>query len=220
MTDTDSRGTRSRVIQGAAVTILLGAIGSGVWQFGLAPVFDRLLNVVANVLGDLLRVYRERLYSELGAGGQHTFGREVYTFLMSLLVSLQVIGILALILIRGRMIGRPAMDKVYRFVPNYLLRSNGAFRVFISVGVLSTLALSLQVFERTYRVQTVTWIERSIEIIHPSLSEPAFLHIRSEYRSVSNAGDFYKLFNHIQQLAASQGIVLPEFDPIGKDAAR
>jgi predicted ATPase len=58
------------------------------------------------------------------------------------------------------------------------------------------------------------FVERSIEILSPSLSEAERLNHRSRYRAIETAEDFALLYDDLQNDGRKQKMKMPAFTPI------
>ncbi len=80
---------RGRLILGAVATLLLGALGSGLWQYVFEPAVLGIRNVLLNVASLGVETFKEQLYREVA---KHAFERvalQVLTHTLLLFVALQ-----------------------------------------------------------------------------------------------------------------------------------
>jgi hypothetical protein len=59
-----------------------------------------------------------------------------------------------------------------------------------------------------------TFVERSIEILAPTIPPDKILQLRARYRSVDSAQKFYELHDELHAIAKEKNATLPKFTPI------
>jgi len=65
-----------------------------------------------------------------------------------------------------------------------------------------------------YTRSASTFVERSIEILAPTIPPEKVLQLRAEYRSVDSARKFYELHDVLQTIAKEKNVTLPKFTVI------
>ena len=66
-----------KIILGVIGTILIGAIGSGVWERFLSPLIDSTASRLASLFSLVSKSYANSLYSDIGKGNLGTIGHFV-----------------------------------------------------------------------------------------------------------------------------------------------
>jgi hypothetical protein len=66
----------------------------------------------------------------------------------------------------------------------------------------------------SYTQNASTFVDRSIEILAPTIPPERVLQLRAKYRSVDNAQKFYDLHDELQALAKEKNVTLPQFKVI------
>lgn len=79
--------------------------------------------------------------------------------------------------------------------------------IFLLYGYVAT-------FRDGYARAATIYIDRSIDIIAPSIPPDKVLQLRAKYRSVDSAQKFYELHEELQTLAKEKNIQIPRFTPI------
>lgn len=205
----------ARAVIGVAGTILLGAIGSGLWERLFSPVLDNLLGLVAGGSGRFASWYVDHLHARIGRG----LNAEASAF-----PSIALIGTFILFSAGGLVfawryrawLGRPEtqVDLPLPALP-FDGRSRFTVPTMVTLSLLNLLMYSDLLVTEMYQHRSVLWVERSLEIVRPSVGEARFLELRGHYRAVEDAEAFFVLWRAIRQAAEQRGIVLPKFTPIG-----
>jgi hypothetical protein len=93
-------------------------------------------------------------------------------------------------------------------------RLNIIKRIFIFVAIFSTIIWSEDMFKMIHCTKAAMFIERSIEIVSPYISNQERLKLRAEFRAIEKADAFYRLEDKLRSIAIEQTIKLPEFESI------
>jgi hypothetical protein len=65
-----------------------------------------------------------------------------------------------------------------------------------------------------YTRQAIVFVDRSIEILAPTIPPDKVLQLRARYRAVENAQMFYDLHDKLTTIAKEKNITLPQFSVI------
>ena len=68
--------------------------------------------------------------------------------------------------------------------------------------------------QESYTRKACIFIERSIDILAPSLDNETILKLKAEYRSIDNANKFYALEAKLRLLEKEKHVKLPKFTVI------
>ena len=201
-------------------TIILGAIGSGLWEIFLAPIFNWFSDLFLRLLSSIFDGYVNSIYGEVGKIPIEKPGLLPFANIVVWVILLPWIFIYLLYwktnLLKSK-IENPKSSQ--DLSPKELLirlkkiRSR-IFWFLIPMAILATLSYSHVLFETTHALKTAIFIERSIEIIAPSIGENQRLQLRADYRAIDNAEKFYILYDKLHELANAHSVDLPEYSPI------
>lgn len=210
-----------QVILGAFVTILLGAIGSGLWELLLARLFHAFANVFLSAIASVFHGYVDTLHQGIGKGPYGHFEILPYVILVVIILLSPWItihlGTLATRRIRRRLLrltsgGGETVTPVKLQSDVDLLQRILWFMV--PVAILTSLLYVSEFIATNYTVRAATFIDRSIEILGPEVDHQTFLRLRAAYRAVDNAEKFYVLEEEIRSIASAHKITLPQFASI------
>jgi hypothetical protein len=65
-----------------------------------------------------------------------------------------------------------------------------------------------------YTRQAIVFVDRSIEILAPTIPPDKFLQLRARYRAVDNAQKAYDLHDELTTITKEKNITLPQFSVI------
>jgi hypothetical protein len=69
-----------------------------------------------------------------------------------------------------------------------------------------------RIITQTYNNDAIVFVERSIDILSPSLTRQEILQLRASYRLVSDASSFYELHDEIIDYGKTKSLEIPSFD--------
>jgi len=84
----------------------------------------------------------------------------------------------------------------------------------LPIGIVSTMLYVEMFFRDQHQRRAELFIERSIEIVSPSIDETTRLQLRAQFRAIEDAKDFYGLEDRLRQIATERSIKLPEFSSV------
>ena len=169
-----------KVIGGISAAIILGAIGSGVWEKALSPALSWLSATTASGIASVSTTYADSIYQRAARDATDLYPMRLSLVAMVLLGLALVTGIFFRTLSRFTVVD----EHVRR-------RLNRAFNV---QGLVMGLALILAAFVSMVRLDAASKIKesslRSLEILRPYVGEPAYFRLRSDYYSIESKNDF------------------------------
>ena len=213
---------RNPIVQAVTVvvgTVLLGAIGSGLWDRALGPFLDWLSTRSVSLMSSMFYGYLDSVYADVSRNPADYLTMFPFMFFVMLIIFAPWIGIA--ILFRG-------YGKIQRELENIGNRSDQELTVedltkevqanrrstlvrLIPLAILSTVLYSETLFSTLYTRKAALFVERSIEVVAPYVDERARLELRAQFRSVETASDFYELESRLRAIAREHSAKLPEF---------
>jgi hypothetical protein len=226
--------TVKKWVLGLAGTLLLGALGSGLWEIALRdPVIwsgTKLLGMVAFVWSG----YLDTLYSYVGSA--YTDYLTTLPFVLSVVV-LTCGPVFASWTLYGQY---RSVERQWKGLRDHLdgkendrsppspseIERRGKqirsllFRLLFPITAIATAMALFLGIQSMYVRRVVNWLDRSIEIVAPQLAPVEILRLRSEFRSISDARTFFAFETKVKTIAASNHIALPIFEPVGRNPNR
>lgn len=205
------RGTWLKVIGGLAAAILIGAIGSGVWEALLKPLLQYGAEVVVGLFAWVSTAFKDSIYREAAEGFHEKHSLTLITFIYGVIAG-AITSILFIWPLRGWIKKKiRAKPEALEAIPEVTTR-----KLFITaVLVLSILALGIFVTAReSYVNRIATWSLTSIERLNSSVSPLEYAAFKATYFRVNDANDFYAFHARLKKAAQEKGVELREFDPL------
>lgn len=197
-------------------TILLGAIGSGIWDWVLADALALAGNAVLKLFSAAFGGYLNVLYKEVGKGALYPMIMSLFTMFFMLILLFPALAVLIVNFKIKQIVKQKSKsnDEKKNFDEKlYKVTKMFKFRLLPLCGIVVVI-ITLQIWQVVYSNSASSFIERSIDIISPYVSEAERKTIISEYRMISNADDFYKIENKLLKLASKNSLKLPKFSSI------
>ncbi len=195
------------VVAGVIGTILLGAIGSGLWERCLSPVADWTIKVVVSGMSLLSSTYKNGIYQEV-AKGHHEYSA---LFLHSLVLAMLPIGYL-LLMYRLLMYRHPQakQDEINAKIRTFVRGRGGYYAL-----TILTFAVIINFFfdftKTTYINDVATTSRQSISILAPHISDSEVKELWAMFHSMTGEKDFAAFKSKLENLSRDKGIKIPEF---------
>lgn len=178
-------------------SILIGGIGSGVWEKILSPLFNFISNSITTILSFLSSTYSDSLYQS---------ATHVYKTNNPSLLLIYIISILFFIYALNS-------KKDNNFI-NGLVKAS---KIYIQgwTGVVfagSLLILSIFFVTRYDAINTIrSYSQQQMEVLRPYIGEEKYLRLRSDYLQIQNKHDFEKFLLNLYKDSESANIKINKF---------
>lgn len=202
--------TKSQKLKNLLTVILIGAIGSGLWEIFLKDLVFKLGNFFVNVASLIHSGYIDNLYKDVGKNYSYL---EIMpsVFLTTLFVFLPAFAI-----IRTRRffqkdeVEEKGNTRFSKFLA-YIYQSKRRAYIFI---LIATIPLSIMYTDMLLRqvssLSASKHVERILEIVKPYINEQKFDLLRSSFRLVNNKEKLETLITEINMIAKNNNIELPQ----------
>jgi hypothetical protein len=189
-----------KIILGAVATILLGAIGSGVWDRLLSPGLKILGNLVTTILSSISDKYSDSIYTRASSIITYSQVDKAAVLLM-------------LILIVWLLIYAVNSQKENHIIEPFhtgISRSFQGWQGIISCGALLIFLIFMISTDSTIN-EIKKYSTTNMEIIRPYVGEKEYLTIRSNYLQMKNERDFKKFLDHLYRDASEASLDIDKF---------
>ncbi|ARP40029.1 hypothetical protein K08M4_33520 [Vibrio syngnathi] len=190
--------------------IFLGALGSGFWEYFLKDFCIKVLDLTVTAASYLFSGFADSLYSNIGngVGGFLPIFTPVIIMVMMILFpwvfTMKLYSVTKQMNVRTKKVDNDKLLKKIRF-----------FKIATPLlSLLITLMYGHMLFESVYQYKTVHYIERTLEIVRPSVTPQEFLLLRSEYRQINSLEKFEDFYFKVSSVAKENSIELPQFSPL------
>lgn len=192
-----------KILIGGIGVILMGAIGSGVWEEILKPFVYFLAKVLLEIMSSLFSGYKDGIYEKASDGFREYPSMFILIFFLAILsVFYQILPSL-----------HPCSQKknTKSLVIKIMESKNGYLITwFLSIAAMSCLFTFMTQIVFTNKI--ITFAEKSIKITSPYIQEEERLLLISEFSSMKNFNDFQKFENRLNEIANKNNIDLPKSD--------
>jgi len=217
-----SQMKRSRALQAVAATfgvVFLGAIGSGLWELLLSPIFDWIGSALLNAMSWVFASFADFMYRQVSRDPSENFARLPYIALVTTILFLP--WALSLLLLRVISRTRKALESAEEEAELNPTKLNEldqtkrlVLRFMLPVAALTSLMYASVFYQDLHAWRAAIFVERSIAILAPEIDASSRLRLQADFRSIETADDFYRLEDTLRQLAAEKNVKLPAFTSI------
>jgi hypothetical protein len=190
-----------KILRFIAATVVLGAVGSGAWEWVLKPSLVGLSEFGLNVATLGVKSFKDALYSDVARGLHEASSLQLYVTFASV--------------VPGFLLGA-FMAKVRPFKAT-AAGAKPSFREKYSATMVWLILLAFFVFftihsnQISYVNRAITHVHQLFAIVDPYIQESERLMYRSEFSQVSSSRDYIKLTTKLEAICLSKKLKAPKF---------
>lgn len=214
-------------IVGFLGVVFVGAIGSGVWERVLRPIWDAISRGLLTLLARTFHGYVDTLHRGIGTAQQDTFIAAAAFLIIWMFAYAQMLApwIVWRSWRRQRQRSRDEEDRAGASPTEKLARLQAELsklegrmprmmKLLFAMSIAGTLLVAAITLRESYQRKACNYVERSIEILAPHVDAQQVLQLRAEYRNVNSAERFYALQAKLEGLAKQTKTEIPTFSAI------
>jgi hypothetical protein len=188
-----------RIFLGIISAIVLGAIGSGIWERILSPLVDNTFRFIIDSINLISTSYKDGIYLRSAKGFHEDYSFRLFAIFI-LIVTLYIL--IKIIILNPK---SPFLEFY-----NVIIYS----KFFVLLVFAFSLITMFSVNKNEYINSINTYAMQSINILRPYIGEENYIKILSDYHQIKTAKDFYKFNEKLLNESKSNGIELPKYDPL------
>lgn len=197
------------------LTIVLGALGSGLWEKVASPLFYTAGNVVGNYIGELDKSYENSFYSRIPLASV-----ESHLSSFPLVVSFITIIVAIFLILNGwlnsdSVNSRGSLSEGYIFP--FLINFFSKRKIVVVYMLIAFTAFTEYSFARSTYIDNVKRASLvSFELIRPFVDDAYFYKLRAKYFGISTKSDYVNFRAEIISVAESHQVKIPLADNLTK----
>ena len=191
-------------------TIILGALGSGLWELFFSDLLSWLGLFSLEIASDLIAGFRDTLYEQVSNGAVFSL-LKLPAMLTAMIFVMMPTVLLIRIVVRHFVYNKKASeDREPSEITEELTRNN----LKMSVASILVVVYIFAAFQYLYTANAANFVEKSIDILAPHISEDKRLILQADYRSIKGAESYFAIYSELKHLEKKYSVTLPDFDPI------
>jgi hypothetical protein len=203
--------------------IILGAIGSGVWQIIGDPLLSIITKTFIDAINFITNTYKDGIYIEAARGLHENPATKLYILVFTFPP------ILALVFILSKKSAKKDMVKLevesqskhdekteqLEFQIESLNKQikSGERVIFFSVIILIMTSIH-STTQTSYTNKVITYVDNTLDRLAPYESHENIIMLRAEFREVYTAEDYYKLYNKLESKLKAHDLPSRSQEPI------
>lgn len=201
-----------KVVLGVAATIVLGAVGSGVWELVFSPSFTWLGRSLLTVVTLGLESVSDAIYVDVAKGHHELPSLIVYNLLGTIILMSLLFGFFVIqnSLLRSKFRQSPE-GKTPEQLKGLKRRADYLLIWLLLVMTFLCTTVFVRSVMHTYTNIAVTYFNQCLTIVLPYVSPEEERRLRSEFARISSRKNYEQLVNELREHATSNSIQLPEF---------
>lgn len=194
--------TRTKWLVGIFGTIVLGALGSGLWQIILGPLVYKIGRIFLGLLSLIFVTLNNNIFQEIAKG----FHESHSLFLLELAVG-GLAGILISLIVLNSNLRRK--ERANKLVPG-ILDSKRAYYIWILASIFSLSFLLGGLFIAAYENLYITRFEQILTICSPYISQNETSKFHSQFAQIKSKIDYENIVSSLENIAKSNNLSLPK----------
>jgi len=190
-------------------TVILGAIGSGIWARIGEPLANLLTSSVINGINLFFSSYKDSIYIRASYGFREYSANALLQYFIFILAMIFML----LVVFNPWLTDRYPVGALRNKI-NHFFRSG---RGFLLQGVIlfTVLFACVVMYTRiSYVNRVITYAQTSIDRLAPFLTNQEEEELLAEFRSVRSAEDYYKFYDRLLKLYSDHGIAHRSVRPL------
>lgn len=195
----------AKTIRFIAITIVLGAIGSGAWEWVLKPALTSASEFGLDVATLGIKSFKDSLYQEVALGFHEEPSVRLYLAIFGILPSF-ILGVLSggFFAVRNSKTENSEKNAVAHLM-KWLYRPTLLIFTFMLVFSI------VQANQMGYVSRAITHFHVLLQIAGPHLGEGQRLLYQSQFAQISSKDDYEKLVKELSALCREKNLKAPEF---------
>jgi len=200
-----------KIALGILGTIVLGALGSGLWSVVFEPAFSMISRATLNVVTLGVASVRDGIYEDAASGLHEVSSLHVHLFLV---VFITLIPLMPVFISRFASAIERRLETEDKTGSAATLRRLRRFATASSLAAcLAGSALLVRFLLVNQTNLTVAHFNRTFAICRPYLDPESKERLLSEFARMHSRADYLALMAKLQTIAAAEKLALPEFTP-------
>jgi ABC-type Fe3+ transport system permease subunit len=211
-----NKKNKMKIFLGVIVTILLGFIGSGLWEVVGRSILNFCSFIVIKIITLGQTTLLDYIYKDMGKGLSEHYSINAYYFPL-LLFTIVVICVLDIL---RRKIKKylSKSQKEQKITPvdkeKRLSKLNKLVFYLILLYIFLFIVSFSDYFVVNYKDRTRTHFKQCVTICAPYITEKENNLLLSEFALIKSKADYINLNNKIKDIAQQYGLDLPKFNPL------
>lgn len=187
----------------AISTILLGALGSGLWERVFSGFFDNIYRLAVELVANIYSGYLDIIYQEAARDTPDIYLKKI---------AFQIFIIVSVYLIFSGLKNRKWSSSVVNKKIEDLLNGMYLWAIIIGFYILIISFFSISTF--SYSSEVKSYAFHSMEILRPYVGENKYLYLKSQYYQIHSEADFLDFNEALKEESKAHSVTIPNFKPI------
>jgi len=197
----------SKTVRFVALSLVLGAFGSGLWEWLLKPSLLILSNIGLNVATLGLSKFKDALYQEVALGFHEGSSLKIYLAVFAFLPCF-VLGMVSGFLTGSRSSRQSQSNKTDTLLAKVVAKLLRPMAIIIAFLMIFSI---VQANQDAYINRAITHFHALLQIARPYVSEEKRIQYESQFAQVSSKADYEALVAELTTVCRSKNLRTPEF---------
>ncbi len=220
----DIKSKKLKYALGLLGAIIIGAIGSGIWEVVFQPVFSFLSNNIISLFSLLFKSLEKSIYEDIAKG--YTEEPSYMAATLILYIFFMMLGYFTSHLIPEKKKKNDELDEIEKELKKLKLGENVLAkldeiekkldlqrdklrergRIILSILILLLVFLFSQLFILKYKLDKISSFEQTIKAVKPFISQNEYDLFNSSFARIKNSTEYNKILDSLNSLALKNNI--------------
>lgn len=183
-------------------SILIGALGSGVWEYLLKPFFSHSINFILDVSTLGMDKFKNSIYEEVSKGFSEKNSISTYSFITMIYLGFLFMMILILFRkIKNKKINLDEEDNAPKELNNSYQKLIRRFYILSSLSILLFMIIMVQNIKLQYINTSIIYYKQLLNIVAPYISEQEIKIYNSKFSLIKNKEEYEKLVDELYDIS-------------------
>lgn len=206
-----------KVSFGIIGAILIGAIGSGVWENLLSPFFEFLVKISIQTFTLGRKVFLDSIYEDIAKGFSDKYSIRFFYFFESTLFAILIITLFFAKRSIKKIIfsykeEHEKTEEESKYSEKNLKRKILLTNIILFLLLITFSSIFIEERVNLYKNNAIVHIEQSLRIIMPYLSQKEINQLKSQFALIKSKEDYVELDKKLRDIARDHSTILPDFE--------
>lgn len=214
MNDFISKNKTLSLILGLIGTLIIGGLGSGVWEYILKPLFSHSINFILDLSTLGMDTFKNSIYEEISQGFSEKNSIKNYTLIIGFLIGFYLISILSVFrkLRNLKKENEPIYIDFNSDKDKELTKISLRIKIFLFFVICFSITLLVNTKRLDYINESILYYNKLKTIITPYITDKELKLLDSRYAQIKNKEDYQTIINELLKVSESNNIIIKKRD--------
>ena len=202
-----------KIFLGITGTIVLGAIGSGVWEYIFKPLLESGTKIIMDIATLGMEAYKNDVYRQIAKGFSEKNSINTYSNIINIMFYMVIIGFFIfysnLKKVKDRyklMGGEQSIQTSNVPIPAIIKKLKQLFYAYILLATIFFILNLFSIYRFNYINNSIIYFEQLKKASAPYISQKQFLMLESRFALINNKEDYVSVTSDLEKILQNENI--------------